>query len=130
MQARFVDSVDTVDGRYQHRVVDKEGGAAPEPGDDRPFKARSVTLSSPRLGVVAKADLLESDGTKVTPVDYKRGSPPDIPERAWEPERVQLCVQGLLLRDAGYTCSEGVLYFVEAKQRVVVPFDDALVARS
>ena len=30
------------------------------------------------------------------------------PERSWEPERVQLCLQGLLLQDAGYTCTEGV----------------------
>lgn len=130
VQARFADNLDTVDGRYQHRVVDKEGGLAPDAGDDRPFNARSVMLSSPRLGLVAKVDLLESDGTVVTPVEYKRGSPPDIPERAWEPERIQLCVQGLLLRDAGYTCTEGVLYFVAAKQRVPVAFDEELVGRT
>ncbi|MDQ6950001.1 MAG: CRISPR-associated endonuclease Cas1, partial [Actinomycetota bacterium] len=66
----------------------------------------------------------------VRPLDVKRGSVPDTPEHAWEPERVQLCVIGLLLRDAGYACEEGELYFAESRKRVVVTFDDDLVART
>lgn len=130
VQARFADNPDTVDGRYQHRVVDQEGGSAPLPDDGEIRSARSVMLSSPALGLVAKLDLIEGDGGAVRPVDVKRGSPPDVPERAWEPERVQLCVAGLLLREAGYRCDEGVLYFAEARQRVTVPFDEVLVART
>jgi len=34
-----------------------------------------------------------------------------LPDRAWEPERVQLCPQGLVLEENGYSCGEGVLYF-------------------
>jgi CRISPR-associated protein Cas1 len=130
VQARFEDNTDTVDGRYQHRVVDREGGAAPLPDEGELLSSRSVLLSSPRLGLVGRVDLIEGDGGMVRPVDYKRGSPPDKPEHSWDPERVQLCVNGLLLRDAGYRCDEGVLYFVEARRRVVVPFDDELVART
>ena len=92
---------------------------------------RSVLLSSEKLGVVAKADLLESTGDgEVVPVDYKKGSPPDNPERSWEPERVQLCLLGLLLREQGYRCQHGVLYFAEACTRVLVPFDDELITRT
>lgn len=130
VSAQFADNLDTVDGRWQHRVVDEERGAAPLPDEGRVRAARSVMLSSDRLGLVAKADLLEGDGDVVTPVDYKRGSPPDVPERAWEPERVQLCVIGLLLRDNGYTSNHGVLYFAETRERVDVPFDEALVQRT
>lgn len=130
VQARFADNTDTVEGRYQHRVVDSGGGTAAHPTEERPFVARSVMLSSPRLGLVAKADLLESDGVAVEPVDYKRGSPPNNEERSWEPERVQLCAVGLLLREAGYTSEKGVLYFAEARERVKVPFDEALVERT
>ncbi len=130
VQARFADNPDTVEGRYQHRVVDQEGGAAPLPDEGDLLSSRSVLLSSPALGLVGKVDLIEGDGGAVRPVDYKRGSPPDTPERSWEPERVQLCVNGLLLRDAGYRCDEGVLYFAEARRRVVVPFDDDLVAQT
>jgi CRISPR-associated protein Cas1 len=130
VQARFADNDDTVGGRWQHRVVDQVGGAAPLPDDGELRAARSVQLSSTDLGLVAKVDLIEGDDQHVRPVDYKRGSPPDTVDRAWEPERVQLCVAGLLLREAGYRCDEGVLYFAEARKRVVVPFDPALVERT
>lgn len=131
VHAQFADNVDTVEGRWAHRRVDHPSGAAPTPdGDLDRVRARSVMLSSPRLGLVAKVDLLEGDDGSVVPIDTKRGSPPDVPEGAWEPERVQVCVQGLLLRDAGYRCDHGVLYFAGARQRVRVDLDDTLVERT
>lgn len=130
VQARFTDSDDTVEGRYHHRAVDREQGRAPLPEEDQLLKARSVMVSSPDLGLVARIDVLEGDGGAVRPVDTKRGNPPDIPGRAWEPERVQLCAQGLLLREAGYRCSGGDLYFAGSRQRVAVEFDEELVART
>ncbi|MGH9026084.1 MAG: CRISPR-associated endonuclease Cas4g/Cas1g [Acidimicrobiia bacterium] len=130
VQARFVDNTDTTEGSYHHRAVDRASGAAPLPDEGEIIHARSVMLSSAALGLVAKVDVIEGDGGEVRPVDTKRGKPPDTPERSWEPERVQLCVQGLLLREAGYTCNEGFLYFAEARQRVCVPFEDELVLRT
>lgn len=147
VQGDFRDSMDTVDGRYQHRRVDRGTGKLPDPppprgqdGDDgadapleeeRPkLHARSVLLSAPRVGLVARIDLVEAVGRTVTPVDYKRGTPPEIPEGAWEPERVQLCAQALILEENGYTVGDGVLYFVAAKRRVPVVFDDILRART
>ena len=103
---------------------------APANADIEPIHARSVMLSAPIEGLIAKMDLLEMEGNVVTPVDYKRGSLPDLPEGAWEPERVQLCAQGLILREAGYQCDSGVLYYIESRRRVVIPFDDALIART
>ena len=55
---------------------------------ERP-RTRSVTLSSRRLGLVAKIDMVESDGETVVPVDYKRGKRPHVAAGAYEPERVQ-----------------------------------------
>ncbi|MFN8035984.1 MAG: CRISPR-associated endonuclease Cas1 [Acidimicrobiia bacterium] len=130
VEARFADSDDTVEGRYHHRVVDQSGGAAPLAEDGELKRARSLMLSSERLGLVARVDLVEGDGGAVRPVDTKRGPPPDNPERSWEPERVQLCAQGLLLREVGYRCAEGVLYFAGSRERVVVAFDDVLVERT
>ncbi|MCL4292138.1 MAG: CRISPR-associated endonuclease Cas1 [Acidimicrobiia bacterium] len=130
VQGRFVDNADTVEGRYQHRVVDQERGAAPLPDDGEVSAARSVMLSSTELGLVARIDLIEGRQGTVRPVDTKRGSPPDLPEGAWEPDRVQLCVQGLLLREAGYRCDEGVLYYAEARRRVTVPLSTELVERT
>ncbi|MGI9016301.1 MAG: CRISPR-associated endonuclease Cas4g/Cas1g [Euzebya sp.] len=131
VQQRFTDNADTVDGRYQHRVVDAGGGRAPGPDvPDELRSARSVMLSDPDLGLVGTVDLLEGDGGTAVPIDYKRGSAPDNAERSWEPERVQLCVLGMLLRANGYTCDRGILWFVESRERVEVPFDDALMART
>lgn len=130
VQARFVDNEDTIEGRYHHRAAEEERGRAPLPDDGEIAEARSVLLSSPELGLIARVDILEGDGGTVRPVDIKRGSPPTTPEHAWEPERVQLCAQGLLLREARYRCEEGVLYFASARRRVTVAFDEDLVTRT
>jgi CRISPR-associated protein Cas1 len=100
----------------------------PAAEEKMPFEVRSVALSSMELGLSAKIDLVEGDEGAVSPVDYKRGSPP--PEGPYEPERVQLCAYGLLLREHGYRCDKGVLYFAGAKTRVEVEFDDGLLART
>lgn len=130
VQQEFADNLDTAEGRAHHRRVDQPEGRAPLPEEGELRVARSVQLSSEELGLVAKVDLIEGEAGAVRPVDTKRGEPPDVPEGAWEPERVQLCVQGLLLRESGYDCVEGVLYFADARQRVTVPFDDELVQRT
>lgn len=131
VQSQFEDNPDTVDGRWKHRAVDVERGRALLPGDsgDEIAEARSVLLGSERLGLIGRADIIEGDGGVVRPVDVKRGSPPDDAP-AWSPEMVQLCAIGLLLRDNGYACDEGVLYFSETRQRVTVPFDDDLVEKT
>jgi hypothetical protein len=70
VQARFADNDDTVEGRWQHRVVDQVGGAAPLPDDGELRAARSVQLSSTDLGLVAKVDLIQGDDQQVRPVAY------------------------------------------------------------
>jgi CRISPR-associated protein Cas1 len=132
VQGEWDDNADTVGGRWAHRRVDVESVAEVPDAEtaDRSLTARSVTLSSDTLRAIARLDLLEVEGRRVTPVDYKRGSVPDTSDRAWDPERVQLCVQGLILRDNGYECDGGVLYFVESKTRVPVPFTPELEAEA
>ncbi|BCX02191.1 MAG: CRISPR-associated exonuclease Cas4/endonuclease Cas1 fusion [Candidatus Roseilinea sp.] len=137
VQGDWADNADTAEGRYKHRAVDQPGGALPAPDDDggtqgapERIHARSVWLSAEEEHLTARIDLIEGEGTTVTPVDYKRGSAPDLPEGAWETDRVQLCAQGLILRANGYTCDGGVVYYAETKTRVPVPFDDALIART
>lgn len=97
VQGEWGESADTVDGRFKHRRVDKPGGdlPAPEALEEEKIHARSITLSSNRLGLIAKMDLVEAEHGQVVPVDYKRGRRPHVAQGAYEPERVQLCVQGL-----------------------------------
>ena len=125
VQSRFEDNHDTVEGRYVHRTVDVGGGKM---ADDRPFKkAKSVEFSSQNLGLIAKADLIEQKDGMVIPVEIKRGRP-SIHGPAWMTDKVQLCTIGLLLRDNGYKCSEGQIYYSETRKRVTIPFDENLIA--
>ena len=108
---------------------DKRRGPLPTPehiDDEIKLHARSVTLESERLRVVAKLDLIESEDGFVVPVDYKRGNRPHVAKGAYDPERVQLCAQGLILEDHGYSVREGVIYFAGSKERVRVSFDGEL----
>jgi CRISPR-associated protein Cas1 len=131
VQARFTDNADTVDGRWKHRIVDQPTGRMPDPSDiDELREARSIMLSSERLGLVGRVDLLEQDAGTVVPVDYKRGKAPTNAERSWEPERVQLCVLGLLLRENGYRTDHGILWFADSRERVEIPFTEELVSRT
>ena len=129
VQSRFQHNQDTMEGNYVHRAVDAGGGRMGEAGDPPFRKAKSVELSSRRLGLIAKADIIEQRDGKVVPVEVKRGRPPKHGP-AWMPEKVQLCTIGLLLRDNGYQCSEGEIYFAETRERVTIPFDDTLVAHT
>ena len=64
------------------------------------------------------------------PVETKRGRVPNNEERSYEPERIQLMAQGLLLREQGYQCDHGVLYFAGSRTRVDVPFKGELEFRT
>ena len=132
VQGDFADSADTVEGRFQHRNTSAETGALPdaEALGDAKIHARSVLLSAPLIGLTARMDLIEADGTLVTPIDYKRGHAPDVPDGAWEPERVQLCVQAMVLEENGYQVEHGILYFVGSKTRVEIVIDEALRTRT
>ncbi|PWK86803.1 CRISPR-associated endonuclease Cas4g/Cas1g [Fulvimonas soli] len=132
VQGEWADSVDTVDGRHKHQRVDKPSGDLPDADiaaeGQAEIHARSVTLSSNTLGLIAKLDLIEGEGNVVIPVDYKRGKRPHTARGIYDPERVQLCAQGLLLREHGYICEEGAIYYVASKERVSVAFDEDLLA--
>lgn len=133
VQGEWADSSDTVSGRHVHRRVDRPGGDLPEPGaaeEGERLHARSITLSSNRLGLIAKLDLAEAADGEVIPVDYKRGKRPHVPRGAYDPERVQLCLQGLLLEEHGYTTPRGILYFAGSRERVTVEFDEELRAQT
>lgn len=93
--------------------------------------SRSVQMGSERLGVVAKMDLVESKAettdllaaVEVCPVDYKAGAPKEGEEanELWDTDKMQLGLQALILRDNGYACNEGVIYYRATKQRVRLP---------
>jgi CRISPR-associated protein Cas4 len=133
VDGEWSDSRDTEEGRRAHGRIDAGGGRLPEPDDveERPdFTARSVMLGSERLGIIAKMDLIEGEDGTVTPVDTKKGKRPHVAEGAYEPERVQVCAQALILEDAGYKVAEGAIWYAGSRERVRIGLDDALRART
>ncbi len=82
-------------------------------------------------------DLIESDASaanakSVRPVDYKRGKPREVDGviTPWPSDRIQIAAQALVLRDNGYSCDEGILYYASTKQRVRIEIDDAVIAET
>ncbi|HEX4796458.1 MAG TPA: CRISPR-associated endonuclease Cas1 [Humisphaera sp.] len=106
------------------------GNSFPGNDDPPPTIVRSVPLSSQILGLSAKLDLVSAEGVAAVPVETKRGRVPENAERSWEPERVQLMGQGLLLREHGYQCDHGMLYFAGSRTRVRIDFTPELEART
>ncbi len=135
----FAHNRETVEGSNLHSRVDAKQDDMPPPesllDDEKKLQRRSIILSSDTYGVIAKMDLIEvssegSDGPSVVPVDYKRGAPcksDDGSLTAWRPDRVQLGVQALILRDNGYRCDEVVVYYAKTRQRIRLAVDDELV---
>src|ERR1035438_1473451 len=146
VEGLFAESVDTVEGAIQRRRVDAKATGLPsaeeiegKTTDDEKrssipqnIHSRSVQLSSERLRVIAKMDLVEVEDGVVTPVDYKHGRPRDGADglELWPADRAQLGVQGIVLRENGYRCDEGVAYYRKTGQRVRVVFDGALIAET
>ena len=109
----------------------KSQTSAPAPPET--IHARSVMLGSKALGVVAKLDLVEVTlepaldlgdapglAGAVCPVEYKTGAPREGEggRELWDADRMQLGLQILLLRENGYTCHEGVVFYRQTRQRV------------
>ena len=130
----FQESADTVEGKFQHRRVDEKADGLPQAGElgDEIAKARSVTMSSDRHGIIARMDLIEIEDGAVRPVDYKHGDPRETVQgiELWPADRIQLTAQGLILRENGYRCAEGLVYYFKTRQRVRVAFDESLISET
>lgn len=125
----FQESVDTTEGKIQHKRVDAKTTALPDPGQlPQTIHSRSVTLASERLRLIAKLDLVEAEGGVLTPVDYKHGAPREGKNglELWPSDRAQLAAQIIVLRENGYRSEEGIVYYRATGQRVRVAFDETL----
>jgi CRISPR-associated protein Cas1 len=123
-------NADTAEGDWQHRRVDAGGGAAPLPDEGEIKAARSIELSSERLGITAKLDLLEGDGDgKVVPVETKKGHP-GRDGAVWDADAIQVCAQVLLLREHGYSVDWGEIYYAATKERIPVEITPERIERT
>ena len=126
VEGEWAESADTVQGKRAHARVDEGGGRLPAPDEfaQETKRARSITLSSARLGVIAKMDVLDLRDGAALPVDFKKGKRPHVARGAYEPERVQVCLQAMILEDNGYEVDEGAIWYVGSRERVRVDLDE------
>lgn len=136
---QYVDAVMPVNehvegGLFDHRRTDDPGLANKTRKDGDVFRTRSVAVSSERLGVTAKLDVLEERDGEPAPVETKHGKfPTDADGRpyVYDNDAVQLCVQGMLLEEElGTPVAHGVQFSVGSGGRVAVPFTPALRAQT
>ncbi len=128
VQSRFTTNDDVEEGLYVHRVVDSQAGDLPEMDEAwEGRRATSVWLTSTRLGLTSKIDLVEgaADG-RVIPVDYKKGRPADD-GGAWPSDRIQSLIQVLLLRESGYRVERAEIWYAEVRRRVSITVDDKAI---
>lgn len=125
-------SEDTESGNAVHKRVDKPSAELESTREEaeRPAVARSLTLTSERLGLTATLDLAEVAGQVAVPVEYRKGKPrrgskDDEPE-PWPTDRIQVTMQAMLLEEAGYRVERGVLYYAAEKRRLDLPLTDTL----
>src|SRR2546425_4270 len=121
------------DGLFQHRRVDDPNLQHRSRKEGDALHTRSVQISSERLGISGKLDLVEEKDGVACPIEYKRGSGPPggngMPPY-WDNDAVQVCAQGLLLEEElGVPVPRGILYYTGSKSRVEVLLDDALRPR-
>lgn len=130
----FVHNADTLAGKTAHERVDaEEKDLDPEAEEPERLHTRSVSLFSDHLGITAKLDLVESkadeDGAAAyRPIEYKKGRPreTDDGKEIWPADKVQLALQILLLRENGFNCPEGLVYYRETRQQITLPYSSEL----
>ncbi len=133
VENEFRDSKDTVEGRIVHRNVDAEAGSLQN--DTSKFvdtlsseiKATSVQMASRTYGISSRMDIVEARGGIFSPVEYKKSKIPEVEEKVWPSDAVQICAQALILMDNGYSVEKGTIYYAGSKVRVSVDISDQLV---
>lgn len=119
VQKEWADNYYTEDGNLTHRRVDAYSESVEAP------VTRSLQLTAPKEGLVTKLDVMEQRFGEGTPVEYKRGKTPrDGPRPS---ELTQLAAQAIALRENGWRCRVGYLYYSGSKERYEVPITDELL---
>ena len=130
-QAEWAESGDTVERRRVHvscRPYWCDASDARSSGSRRRQGSQPLAhafVREPRRDQQRVTSPHAEDGT-VTPIDYKWGKWPHLTRGAYEPERVQVCLQALLLDEHGYRVEEGAIWYAKSRERVRITLNDEL----
>lgn len=121
VQGEIAINAPMLEGTFQHQTrADKVG----QETDDRGRTVhRRLWVWSDHLQIAGFADFVEvTADLQIIPVEYKHGK-----KGKWDNDNIQLCAQALCLEEmTGQTITEGEIFYWRSRQRITVPFDDAL----
>lgn len=146
VQGLFRESADTVSGAFQHKrsesnrpKVRRKTKEAEPPTDEQPnFFTKNLSLSSEKLGITGKLDAVEEEDGRWAPLEGKHSAGPKgtagfdvesfhLNPDVWPSDQIQVCAQGLLLRENGLRSDFGWIYYRGSKTKVKLEFTDDLV---
>ena len=127
VEGEWAETADTADGSRVHARADAPSGTLPD-DDGTAFRTTAITLTSERLGLIGKLDVVAGEGRVATPIDTKRGKRPHVAQGVYQPERVQLALQAMLLEEHGFTVPEAAIWYAGSRERITVDLDDDLRA--
>ncbi|MCW6035625.1 CRISPR-associated protein Cas4 [Spirulina subsalsa FACHB-351] len=105
----FTDNEYTIEGTSLHDRVHQFGTT----NQGEIWQIRSIWLKSEQYQVIGKADLIEAEGGKFYPIEYKRGK-----KGEWGNDALQVCAQALCLEEmTGQEIALGYLYYAQSHQR-------------
>ena len=123
LQGERTDTAQMAHGTAEHAPVDEQSTS-------RAPRVRALDVGSEELQLVGRCDTVEvsEDGT-LTVVEHKavpvrRSSEPTFPQR------IQLALQALCLREQGYVVSGAAVWFTTTRRRVNVRLDHSLIAEA
>jgi len=145
-------SSDIIKGRLIHRRIDKPSINPDIETDNkvdgaRPLTIRNLSLTSNSLKLTATLDLAEIKGKTAVPVEYRKGSPRRVsssstnrsglmkdtaqvigkPGELWPVDRVQIGLQTLLLKEAGYELRKGIIYYAAERYKLEFDIDEGIL---
>ncbi|MGO9791186.1 MAG: CRISPR-associated endonuclease Cas1 [Solirubrobacteraceae bacterium] len=101
--------------------------AVDEPASSRTQRLRTIDVRSEQLGVTGRCDTIElAQNGSLTVVEHK-ASPIRHSSEVTYPQRVQIALQALCLREHRHEIAGGAIWFSTTKRRVDVPIDDKLL---
>ena len=74
--------------------------------------------------------MVEIDGDKAVPVEYRKGRPwigEDGSMEPWPTDKVQVGLQSILLQESGYKVEKAMLYYASVKRKLTITVDDDLL---
>jgi len=109
-----------LEGTLQHQTrVDRLGKETDDHG--RTIHRRTWVWNE-QLNIAGFADLVESDGQTLVPVEYKHGQ-----KGEWDNDEIQLCAQALCLEEmTGNPIPHGEIFYWRSRRRVTVLFGETL----